>query len=434
MKTNSRPWTKGEKAIVVGVVIFLAVATASAMWMNSVDTVPLVNVPTPTMPSPNGFDYMVAASKGAVEGWPMPGFSPPGGSGPVKELDLSDPKIAAAADALIRRNQPSLKEARQSLSFAYLSPPIRSFNQPFPYLARFRSLVRVSGFQAKFDSSRGDYRGAASASLLTIEVCSRIPRGGTLTASLVGAACEAIGRKPLWTDVDHLDAPTCRRVVDTLAKIDYNRTTYTGSLVEEKWSGEASLQEIFRSKNWKASLTSLPRSNPGFNPQRIQEFLRYSMIGKRRIMQDYIAQMDACIVASRGPYGTKAMPTETDPIAEMMVIPYNSARFRETYTEAQDRLLMTACSLRAYELNHHGQYPSTLAQLVPAYLPSVPLDPFTASSPLSYRRTCAVYALYSVGPDMKDDKGVAVYDPSQTARAHTVDVTSKGDIVAGLNL
>jgi hypothetical protein len=161
------------------------------------------------------------------------------------------------------------------------------------------------------------------------------------------------------------------------------------------------------------------------------------MIGKRQIMADYIAHMDAAIAAAKSPYGTKAASTPTDLISDLLVIDYNSARFRLTFGEAEDKLLMTACALRAYQLDHHGQYPSTLSQLVPAYLPSVPSDPFapSTSSPLVYRCTCGTYALYSVGPDGRDDKGVAVYDPSQTVeRAHTVEAESKGDIVAGLNL
>jgi len=432
MKTNSRPWTKGEKAIVVGVVIFLAVATASAMWMNSVDTVPLVNVPTPTMPSPNGFDYMVAASKSAVEGWPMRGNAPPGPIGTIKDLDLSDPKVKAAADALILQNKGALSAVHQSLSFPYETPPLWSFTQPVPYLAKFRGLARVIAFQAQVDGHRGDYHGAAASSLQAIEIGDRIPRGGDLIHSLVGQACEAIGRKPLWVDIGKLDAADCRLVVKTLDNVDTHRTAYVEVLTQEKWLGESGLQEIFRSPNWKSSLTSLAGNTS--NPQQIQMAFRNSMIGKRQVMADYISHMDAAIAAAKEPYGTKAASTPTDLISDVLIVDDDLARFRLTFGETEDKLLMTACALRAYELVHHGQYPSTLAQLVPTYLPSVPLDPFAASSPLVYRRTCAVYALYSIGPDGHDDKGVAVYDPSQTARAHTVDVTSKGDIVAGLNL
>jgi len=434
MNKIARPWSKGEKAIVVSVVTILIGATAVAAWMNSVDAVPVVNVPTPTMPAPNGFDYLVVACRTASEGWPMRWTSPPGATAPVKDPDLSDPKVLAAADALIRQNNSALSAVRHSFSLPYLSPPIRSFTQTMPYMAKFRSVARLTAFQAEVDARHGDYHGAATSSLVAIEMGGRIPQGGDLIHSLVGQACEAIGRKPLWADIGKLDATDCRLVAKTIDNVDAHRVTYVECLTQEKWAGESGLQEILRSPNWKMQLRGL--SNGANNaPQQLQNTIRNSMIGKRQVMADYIAHMDAAIAAAKGPYGTKAAATPTDLITDVVFVDDDLARFRLTFGETEDKLLMTACALRAYQLDHHGQYPSTLSQLVPAYISKVPLDPFAASSPLVYRRTCAVYALYSVGPDMKDDKGVAVYDPSQTAaRAHTVDVMSKGDIVAGLNL
>jgi hypothetical protein len=54
-----------------------------------------------------------------------------------------------------------------------------------------------------------------------------------------------------------------------------------------------------------------------------------------------------------------------------------------------------------------GQWPDSLAQLVPAYLPSIPLDPFTGKS-LRYRPSASASErplLYSVGVDGVDDGG-----------------------------
>jgi hypothetical protein len=230
MKTNVRPWSKGERAIVVSIVAVLIGAATVAAWTNSVDTIPVVSVPTPTMPSPNGFDSMVAASRTASEGWPMRWTSPPGAKSPVQDPDLSDPKVMAAADALILQNKGALSAVRQSLALPYESPPLRSFTQTMPYLAKFRSMARVTAFQAVVDARRGDYHGATSSLLLAVEMGGRIPRGGVLIHSLVGAACEAIGRKPLWADIGHLDAgdccedaEPCRRPPDNLRRMPQAR-------------------------------------------------------------------------------------------------------------------------------------------------------------------------------------------------------------------
>jgi hypothetical protein len=52
----------------------------------------------------------------------------------------------------------------------------------------------------------------------------------------------------------------------------------------------------------------------------------------------------------------------------------------------------------------HGDWPEALADLVPGYLPAVPLDPFDGE-PLRYRRTDGGAVIYSVGEDDRDDGG-----------------------------
>ena len=51
-----------------------------------------------------------------------------------------------------------------------------------------------------------------------------------------------------------------------------------------------------------------------------------------------------------------------------------------------------------------GEYPGTLADLVPEYIPAVPVDTFV-DRPLVYRREGQGCVLYSVGPNMTDDGG-----------------------------
>ncbi|MAT71253.1 MAG: hypothetical protein CMJ58_17215 [Planctomycetaceae bacterium] len=73
------------------------------------------------------------------------------------------------------------------------------------------------------------------------------------------------------------------------------------------------------------------------------------------------------------------------------------------------RMLITQMALRAYRLEH-DELPGTLEELVPDYLPSVPLDPFDGQ-PLRYRRESQRYTLYSVGGNQTDDGGSSEQDP-----------------------
>ncbi len=80
---------------------------------------------------------------------------------------------------------------------------------------------------------------------------------------------------------------------------------------------------------------------------------------------------------------------------------------REAYdrTLAIERLLMLKIAIRAYQLDH-GRLPSQLTQLVPDYIPALPIDPFDPSGqPPRFQNKGDDYLLYSVGQDGYDDGG-----------------------------
>jgi hypothetical protein len=79
-------------------------------------------------------------------------------------------------------------------------------------------------------------------------------------------------------------------------------------------------------------------------------------------------------------------------------------------------LTIAAIALERYRLQH-GHYPPALAQLVPAYLPQIPLDPMDGR-PLRYRlKPDNDYTLYSVGQNGRDDRGnPAMHDPTRQFR------------------
>ena len=82
------------------------------------------------------------------------------------------------------------------------------------------------------------------------------------------------------------------------------------------------------------------------------------------------------------------------------------------YTEDQRRLAVTAIALKRFQLEH-GQWPETLAELSPEFLPSVPIDPYDGK-PLKYHSNPdGTFLLYSVGEDGVDDGG----DPSPAKHA-----------------
>src|SRR5882672_7136335 len=103
---------------------------------------------------------------------------------------------------------------------------------------------------------------------------------------------------------------------------------------------------------------------------------------------------------------------------------------RRTAVEAEClarlRLGWTAVALEQFRAAHGNRYPASLSELTPDYLSATPADPF-CGQPLRYQKKGAGYALYSVGPDLKDDSGerkkgkdgdvvFAVITPSRTSQ------------------
>lgn len=78
---------------------------------------------------------------------------------------------------------------------------------------------------------------------------------------------------------------------------------------------------------------------------------------------------------------------------------YHAAKFRSI---TDRHLAATALALRLYQLDHDGRRPATLEALVPAYLPSVPVDAIDGR-PLRYDPARAI--LWSVGENNVDDGG-----------------------------
>ncbi len=79
--------------------------------------------------------------------------------------------------------------------------------------------------------------------------------------------------------------------------------------------------------------------------------------------------------------------------------------------DAALRAMAVFLAVRAYEVEH-GQPPEDLAQLVPEYLPAIPLDPYDGQ-PLRYLRRDVpglppeAWAVYSIGENGGDDGGTA---------------------------
>ena len=73
-------------------------------------------------------------------------------------------------------------------------------------------------------------------------------------------------------------------------------------------------------------------------------------------------------------------------------------------TYARHEAAMVALAMETYR-DKVGEYPATLADLVPHYLPTMPLD-YSTGGPLRYKLVAGKPLLYGLGKDGVDDGGV----------------------------
>ena len=66
-----------------------------------------------------------------------------------------------------------------------------------------------------------------------------------------------------------------------------------------------------------------------------------------------------------------------------------------------------ALAIRLYEKGE-GKLPEKLEDLLPKYIATLPEDPFNGFKPLKYIKQNNGYVVYSIGPDMQDQRGEAI--------------------------
>jgi hypothetical protein len=422
---------QGKRLLIIAGSIVAAVAASVILWASQLNVTPNVHIPTPTMPVTNAYDYMVRAGNNIVDknkiGYAMsPAHTPASASPDDHPYSLADKQ------ALITANASALAEVREGFHYPFQTPPVRSFATLFPDAGTSRDLARLLVLDGHVKSETGDWGGAAQSDLDALELGEIYPRGGPLISLLVGIACQAIGRKDLWDCVDHLDSRQARAAIARMRAIETKHVPFDAVWQEEEWLGQAGVLEILRSPQWRLGLAQNGSSSP--NPAVSTKLLFTS---KRAIMSAYTADMDAIVANARQPYAAAtAPPIPTDYVGKVLIPAYGQVRLKMYTNQAQNRMLMTALALRAYKLDH-GAYPKALADLVPAYLPAVPNDPFAIDQSLRYLPSGTSYLLYSLGPDCKDDGGTPATNPrahgTSKAKYYIVEVDSKGDLVARIN-
>lgn len=428
--------------------ILATLALGLFFWLRAANTLPAPPPPPRPMPTVNARDYYLAAGNALVESSKIEyavGTWNPRIVGVVRSSPDDHFYSLAAKEKLVDENARALAFLHQGFQYPYAEPPVRSFSTTFPQYAKFRQLARFLSLTGQVKAAQGDWSGAVSAELDAVQMGETLPRGGPVIGMLIGAACQAIGRKHAWDAVPHLSGPEAHAAARRLETIRTAHVPYAVVMQEEKWGIQASLRELMAQPDWSLTIIfSLQGTSSANSPLWAQEGMSayLQVVGKRRLLETNAQWMDTAIAQARQPYFKYSgePPLPKDLISLILLPAYGRVRFKEAESDTQNALLVTTLALQTYKLDH-GAYPPSLTALVPGYLNTVPTDPFALSGPLRYKRVSGKYLLYSVGPDGKDDGGRAIFAGALPA-PNLVDVTdergwvkddSKGDVVAGVN-
>ena len=402
------------------------------LWWTAAMKTPVVTIPNPVMPNPNAFDTYVAASNAIV------------GDKQIGTAVSTKPPTAftlAQKEALVQQNVGAVNTLHQGFAYPYLSPPGRSITTVFPYFAKFRSMARLLSLRGQVRTARGDWSGAADSYLDAMTLGEDIPHGSVLIGCLVGVACEAIGRRPMWATVEHLNAVQSRAAAQRLQSIMGRNFPYSDTLQEEKRFGQAAMLEMFNDpKKRSAFFGADPQADPGTAAAQSMSVFFYLTYSKSRIINNYTTYMDQNSELARKSYGLHLPPPPlpSDPINKALLPVFSQARLKGVISETQNGLLLVMLALHAFHLEH-GRFPVSLAELAPVYLKRLPDDPFAAQGTFKYSIKGKSYTLYSVGPDGRDDGGTLIDDPRQSANGNPnaryfINENSIGDVVAGKNI
>lgn len=286
-----------------------------------------------------------------------------------------------------------------------------------PHIQALRSGARMLQLEAHVCAHRGDPEGAAKAIRTMIALAQSMEREPVLVSLLVRIACNGIAvgqirtllRTTEFSDEDLRSFQTCLRSVD-LKEGAYQ------AMLGERVMGIQTMQDP---------------SAMGMSP--MQSRLARLVFGGSLTV--YLEHMDRTITATQLPWPelldeTQLAEDELNQIVNQGS-PITRARYamlallcpalNAAYSAAARGTALNAAADVAIAVEQyrrrHGEVPENLQQLVPEFLPAVPMDPFDGQA-LRYVVEEDGYFIYSVGRDRTDNGGLddGRYEPDMAYR------------------
>ncbi len=347
---------------------------------------------------------------------------------PIEYLDLpvydtATPVQALAPDvlALLDALQPNLALARRAAATpAPQVPTVQSFYDKTGYLGITSTLVQIFTVSIWNHGLHGRIEDACNDFISGLRLNDIMSRGGPLRNFLYARAMMPNLFGSLWAlGLDHHLNPAQTEAVsqallqfeqerEPLAETCRNQLLLQLDFVDKLEAKKKPAILVFKESVVPGMIASLFGSSPTALRRNFKNAYAhlidlaekpFSPGAFEAVFPHLHATDTQTLLKYRDPFGAIHLRVELQCLARTQI--------SELSLLAMLRGMRVFLAVRQWEANHDGRAPEKLEQLIPEFLPTVPLDPFD-NQPLRYKiRDDRSWVIYSIGKNLLDDDGIA---------------------------
>lgn len=325
---------------------------------------------------------------------------------------------AELAMMVITNNESSLMAFDEALKATEFQVPEHQFTDDGSYLSDWKSLGQIAAIRAQQSYRAGKEQEAVAQALDLVRMGNRMQNaGGPIINYLVGEAVRAMGVNAIrgWLADTKMTSEQLKQLAADLRPLCDNAGALTNSLCAEYQAMKQALVDI-RAGRDSGYGQGVPLAKVHILPVYNERKTLAKFAGYIRTLQAGIklpaSQID--LTAYQRPNAPIKLLLGGNLVGDVMFYMVAPALGGDKQSAAKVKAEATLglVAIKAFQLKH-GKLPETLNELVPEFLPAVPMDDYDGK-PLRYRP--AERLLYSVGSNFKDDGGIET-----DSRKHTPD-------------
>ncbi|MEA2092894.1 MAG: hypothetical protein U9P61_02925 [Patescibacteria group bacterium] len=308
------------------------------------------------------------------------------------------------------------KSAYQNPNFADPENIEMNMEINFPSTYFWRDMVEIKALEALYLSKKGSHKEAIEEVLKLIEVGHKI-QNSQLSSSeyLTTIGIKKVGLKILQkiissSELSSLEISNYAKKLDAFYDDGYGlesalKIEYYGILRQIgiiAGGDKEAIKDYAESMGAGRRMIQKIKSDYFFQPNKTKSYFAGTSRADIATIEQLCGEAEGAEIVeffivdpNFGPYTENFIGKTTYQLSSVSLAEMNQARCEQNLFLSVTRAMM---GIRAFK-NDHGKYPDSLDELVPVYLPSIPIDPFD-ENPIRYSPEKKI--IYSIGRSMED--------------------------------